>query len=234
MVDNKHVMAGDEFIAPACERDIEVLFEDQDLLVIDKPSGLLSLSGKNPLNKDSVHFRLVQQYSTALMTHRLDFGTSGLMLIALNRKANAHITKQFQSREVLKRYTAVLYGHMSRNHGVVDLPIARGHFPKQIICHSTGKPSQSYYKVVDRFESEDGGCPLSKVIFTPKTGRTHQLRVHSREIGHPIIGCDLYNIVSGEINTTHLADRLCLHAGYLSFVHPVSGETMKFDSICEF
>jgi len=155
----------DEFIAPPC-----VLYEDKSLLVIDKPSGLLSLRGKNPLNFDSVHSRMAQQYPSVTMIHRLD--------------VNAHLTKQFQSRSIIKRYIAVLYGHLTQDEGLIDLPITRGHFPRQKICYDTGKTSQSHYQVVDRFTHNVTGCPLTKVVFTPKTGRTHQLRIHSREIGH--------------------------------------------------
>jgi len=97
-------------------------------LVINKPSGLLSLSGKNPLNKDSVHYRLVQDFPTATMVHRLDFGTSGIMVIALNKQVNAHLTKQFQARVVTKTYVATLYGHLAHGSGVIDAPIARGEF----------------------------------------------------------------------------------------------------------
>jgi len=229
----------DEFIAPPCNRKINILYEDESLLVIDKPSGLLSLRGKNPLNFDSVHSRMAQQYPSVTMIHRLDFGTSGLMLLALDKSVNAHLTKQFQSRSIIKRYIAVLYGHLTQDEGLIDLPITRGHFPRQKICYDRGKASQSHYQVVDRFTHNVTGCPLTKVVFTPKTGRTHQLRIHSREIGHPIIGCDLYGSVSRGVNTTSLSERLCLHASHLAFEHPCRDEAsgkgaMVFDSISEF
>ena len=98
----------DPFIAPLCTETIQILYEDEYLLVIEKPTGLLSLSGKNPLNKDSVHYRLVQNYPTATMVHRLDFGTSGLMVVALNKAVNGELTKQFQERSVVKNYIATL------------------------------------------------------------------------------------------------------------------------------
>lgn len=100
----------DPFIAPLCTETIQILYEDEYLLVIEKPTGLLSLSGKNPLNKDSVHYRLVQNYPTATMVHRLDFGTSGLMVVALNKAVNGELTKQFQERSVVKK----LYRHIAR------------------------------------------------------------------------------------------------------------------------
>jgi len=122
----------DDFIAPSCNDDIEILFQDESILLINKPSGLLSLSGKNLLNKDSVHFRLVQLFSSVTMVHRLDFGTSGLMVLALKKAVNGNLTRQFQARTVEKTYTALLQGHMSYNCfsdgcGKIDLPIAKIH-----------------------------------------------------------------------------------------------------------
>lgn len=218
----------DTFIAPPCHEEIEILFEDAHLLLINKPSGLLSLSGKNPLNKDSVHDRLVQIYPTATMVHRLDFGTSGMMVLALNKVINAHLTKQFQARTVVKRYIALLNGHLPEDQGVIDAPIAKDspNFPLQKICYDGGKQALSHYQVIERGEN-----PAStRVLFSPDTGRTHQLRIHSREIGHPILGCDLY----GSAQTQALADRLLLHAQTLEFDHPVSGERVMGRCDCPF
>ena len=231
-------MNGDEFIAPLCTQQIDVLFEDESLLVINKPSGLLSLSGKNPLNKDSVHWRLVQRYPTATMVHRLDFGTSGVMVVALNKSANAHLTKQFQSRTVIKQYVAVLHGHILDDQGLIEAPIAKGEFPRQKVCYETGKLAQSHFQVIERLCDQVTGLETTRVLFAPKTGRTHQLRVHSREIGHPIIGCDLYNLTIGGVDTASLSERLCLHASRLTFEHPCrdesNGKSMCFDSSCDF
>lgn len=218
----------DTFIAPPCDEDIDILYQDEQLLLINKPSGLLSLSGKNPLNKDSVHYRLRRQYPTALMTHRLDFGTSGLMLIALNKTANAHITKQFQNRSIEKAYTSVLSGQLIDDWGVIDQPIARDSrcFPRQKICHLEGKPARSEYRVIARTNSPN----TTRVSFKPLTGRTHQLRIHSQSMGHPILGCDLY----GSEQTQVMAGRLLLHATRLKFEHPESGEIIDYTSPCPF
>lgn len=208
----------DTFVAPPCLDDIDILFQDEAILLINKPSGLLSLSGKNPLNKDSVHYRLVKDYPTALMVHRLDFGTSGLMVIALNKNVNALLTKQFQARTVVKQYTSILYGHVVEDEGEIHFPIAKdpAYFPRQKICSQTGKSAVSHYKVLDRLTS-----PLStRVCFTPITGRTHQLRIHSHTMGHSILGCDLY----GNEKTQAMASRLLLHASRLEFEHPMTGE----------
>jgi len=199
-------------------------------MVIEKPSGLLSLSGKNPLNKDSVHHRLVQHYPSATMVHRLDFGTSGLMVVALKKEANAHLTKQFQARTVSKTYIAILFGDLKEDHGVIDMPIAKSDFPYQKACAESGKSALSHYRVLTRKIDAVTGAQLTRVLFTPITGRTHQLRVHSREIGHPIIGCDLYGLQQNGIDSERLASRLMLHANGLQIQHPVSFERLQFES----
>ena len=223
------LIPADEFIAPARNEQIKTLHEDASLLVIEKPSGLLSLSGKNPLNKDSVHYRLVQDYPTATMVHRLDFGTSGLMVVALNKTVNAHLTKQFQARSVVKEYLATLLGHLRNDEGVIDAPIAKAEFPYQKVCFKTGKSAQSHYQVLERIESVNG-IQITRVLFTPLTGRTHQLRVHSHEIGHPIIGCDLYGSIINGVDSQRLAKRLMLHASSLAFNHPVTEQRLRLDS----
>ncbi|MFK8066816.1 MAG: RluA family pseudouridine synthase [Gammaproteobacteria bacterium] len=218
----------DNFIVSHCEEQIEILFQDQHILLINKPSGLLSLSGKNPLNKDSVHYRLVQQFPTATMVHRLDFGTSGIMVIALSKSVNANLTKQFQDRMVVKTYIGLLDGHLISDQGSIDLPVAKDklNFPLQKICYVNGKQATSQYEVLERFQNPSS----SRVLFTPKTGRTHQLRIHSREIGHPILGCDLY----GTERTKDLSSRLLLHAVTLEFDHPISGEKVMGNCACPF
>jgi len=218
----------DTFIAPPCHAEIEILFQDEHLLLINKPSGLLSLSGKNPLNKDSVHFRLVQNFPTATLVHRLDFGTSGIMLVALNKAVNGHLTKQFQAATIRKTYHALLHGLVNQDSGTIDLPIAKDpeNFPRQKICFTTGKSSQSHYQVIERTRAPE----ITRVIFTPLTGRTHQLRIHSRELGHAILGCDIY--ATDEICA--LAPRLMLHAATLEFEHPYSSESVMATCPCPF
>jgi len=218
----------DSFVAPVCNEQIETLFQDESILLINKPSGLLSLSGKNPLNKDSVHFRLVQQFPTVTMAHRLDFGTSGIMLLALSKSVNANLTRQFQARTVEKTYVAMLDGHLPLDEGYVDAPIAKDkpNFPLLKICFESGKQALSHYRVLERLDEPS----RSRVLFTPRTGRTHQLRLHSREIGHPVLGCDLY----GSKQTQAMASRLQLHARSLEFDHPVSNERMLFSCDCPF
>jgi tRNA pseudouridine32 synthase/23S rRNA pseudouridine746 synthase len=224
-------MSADTFIAPPCHEQIRILFEDSHLILIDKPSGLLSLSGKNPLNKDSVHYRLVQNYPTATMVHRLDFGTSGVMILALKKEVNANLTKQFQERSIVKQYTAILFGHLDDDEGTITAPLTKAQFPYQKVCAANGKEAQSHYQVLQRMQDSATGIKTTRVLFTPRTGRTHQLRVHSLEIGHPIIGCDLYGLdIKGLGNTQSLASRLALHANSLEFTHPVTEQRMLIRS----
>lgn len=209
------------FIVPLCTEQIEIVYQDEHLLLINKPSALLSLSGKHPLNKDSVHWRLVKDFPTATLAHRLDFGTSGLMIVALNKQVNGHLTRQFQQRTVVKSYAALLQGHVAEAQGLIDVPIAKdkANFPLQKICYETGKPAQSHYRVLEYLEQPHA----TRVVFTPLTGRTHQLRIHSRELGHPILGCDFY---ANDVAFA-MAPRLMLHAERIEFEHPVSGESVK-------
>jgi len=158
----------DTFIAPPCFAEIEILWQDDDLILINKPSGLLSLSGKNPQNLDSVHYRLVQAFPGCTLVHRLDFGTSGLMVIARNKAINAALCHQFSQRAINKVYTALLCGHVDNNEGVIDAPIAKDPalFPLMSICAINGKPARSRYRVVERMfqEQEDGTVlPLTRV-----------------------------------------------------------------------
>lgn len=222
----------DPFIVSVCHEQIEILYQDECFLLINKPSGLLSLSGKHPLNKDSTHFRLVQDFPTATMVHRLDFGTSGIMVVALNKKINADICKQFQQRSVEKTYTAWLHGNLTEDSGCIEYPIAKDklNFPLQKICYQTGSEAKTHYRVLERVAEYLPERHATKVEFTPVSGRTHQLRIHSREINHPILGCDLY----ANDQAFHMAKRLMLHATTLAFDHPLTGERVSGNCVCPF
>ncbi|MBQ0795178.1 pseudouridine synthase [Zhongshania sp.] len=218
----------DDFIAPLCADEIDILYQDEHILLLNKPSGLLSLSGKNPLNKDSVHYRMVQLFPSITLAHRLDFGTSGIMVLALNKDANANLTRQFQNRSVKKTYISELLGHIEDDEGIIDAAIAKDpeNFPVLKLCEKNGKGAQSHFQVIARLTS-----PIrSRVLFTPLTGRTHQLRIHSLAIGHPILGCDLYH----RENSTQLAPRLLLHAASIEFDHPATGQRMSVNCPCPF
>ena len=225
----------DNFVAPVCDDLLEILYQDDDILLINKPSGLLSLSGKNLLNWDSVHYRLVHgqeggspPFPAAKLPHRIDFGTSGIMVVGLNAASAQHLNRQFQARTIQKRYVALLEGWVADDQGRITAAIAKdkNHFPRVTICHPTGKTAISEYTVLQRLEQPR----RSLVQFTPHTGRTHQLRIHSQTIGHPILGCDLYNSDRSE----RMADRLLLHASDLYFEHPTSGEQLHGQCPCPF
>jgi tRNA pseudouridine32 synthase/23S rRNA pseudouridine746 synthase len=228
----------DKFVAPQCHASVEILYQDDDILLINKPSGLLSLSGKNPLNWDSVHHRLLNgqnasqtsaatpEFPSAILPHRLDLGTSGIMVVGLNAQASKSLNRQFQTRTVQKRYLAMLEGWVSADSGQISTPIAKDKaiFPRVKLCISTGKEAITEYKVLHRMDNPR----RTLVQYTPITGRTHQLRIHSLKFGHPILGCDLYNLHSensdrGARATTH---RLMLHASDIYFSHPVTGKSM--------
>mgnify|MGYP002712171522 CR=1 FL=1 len=213
------------FILPRCVGQIQVLVEDPDFLLIDKPTRLLSVPGRHPQNRDSVISRLEADYPGVSIVHRLDFDTSGVMVIPRNKAALSHISKQFQARTVSKHYTAVVAGLMDKDEGVINLPIASDEGPKYKICAATGKPSITEYKVLARDEAN----ATTRVFLRPITGRSHQLRLHLQAIGHPILGCEFY---AGEF--AKAADRLLLHATDLQFVHPVTGAKVFIDSKPEF
>ena len=228
----------DNFIAPPCNEEIKIVFQDEHILLINKPTKLLSLSGKNPANFDSVHYRLKKDFPSALMIHRLDLGTSGIMVIALNKKISAKLNRQFSERQVKKTYTALLARHLTNEQGQIELSIAKGEFPYQKICAETGKAALSEYQLVahEVFQHNGQEFPVSRVTYHPHTGRTHQLRIHSQQLGHPIIGCDLYsssNDCQGG-TTEHMANRLMLHATSLEFNHPISGERILATCDCPF
>ncbi|MDD1783057.1 RluA family pseudouridine synthase [Enterovibrio sp. ZSDZ35] len=225
----------DNFVADACNEFVEILHQDDDILLINKPSGLFSLSGKNPENWDSVHFRLVHgqeshtpAFPNAILPHRLDLGASGIMVVGLNAMAGKHLNKQFQTRSIQKRYMAMLEGWVSNDEGEITAPIAKDNalFPCVKICQETGKAATSGYKVLQRFDNPR----RTLVQFTPITGRTHQLRIHSKTFGHPILGCDLYKSEHSE----QLAERLQLHASELFFTHPTSGQQIHATCPCPF
>lgn len=225
----------DDFIAPQCHDAVHVLYQDEDILLINKPSGLLSLSGKNPDNWDSVHYRLVHgqagispAFAQAKLPHRLDFGTSGIMVVGLHAEAAKHLNQQFQAGTIHKHYFAMLEGWLAEDQGQISAAIAKDSslFPRVKICQNTGKSAVSEYQVLQRLEQPQ----RTLVRFTPLTGRTHQLRIHSLAIGHPILGCDLYS----SAQSSALAERLLLHASDLYFQHPRTGELMHGQCPCPF
>lgn len=224
------------YILPLCEEKLAILYEDDHLLICNKPSGLLSLPGKHPLNQDSVLTRLQAQYNHAALAHRLDLDTSGIILAAKNKTAHAHLNKQFADRLIKKHYTAIVNGavtpqsiaalytdHISLTintngftEGSINLPMRANpeKKPTQKICFESGKQALSYFEVSYYNAKND----TSTIQLKPHTGRSHQLRLHCLALGHPIIGCDLY----ADKAAFEKADRLCLHASAIRFKHPAT------------
>ena len=205
--------------------DIEILFEDEHLIVLNKPASLLSVPGKNVI--DSVYFRIRQRYPEAtgpLIVHRLDMGTSGLMLIAKTAAVHKELQSQFIKHTIKKRYVALLEGDIPGDFGTVDLPLRVDleDRPRQMVCYEYGKSARSEWRVVSR----DSG--VTRVHFHPITGRTHQLRVHAAHplgLNTPILGDELYG-------TKGL--RLHLHADRIEFLHPITGEIQVVQKDSEF
>lgn len=212
------------FILPACFEQVKLLYLDEFFLLIDKPSRLLSVPGRHPLNRDSVIVRLQADYPSAGIVHRLDFDTSGIMVIPLGKTALSHISRQFQARKVIKHYTAVVDGIVELDSGVVDLPIAadKDNRPKYKICHLEGKPSITEYRVLNR----DLAANTTLLLLHPITGRSHQLRLHMQALGHPILGCEFY----AHPEAQQKAARLLLHATDLVFEHPHTGAQVRGES----
>jgi tRNA pseudouridine32 synthase/23S rRNA pseudouridine746 synthase len=214
------------YLVPHSQEAIVILHEDDDLLLVRKPHLLLSVPGRHPLNKDCLITRLQQDYPSASIAHRLDLDTSGIMVIPLNKPCHAHISRQFQLRQVEKSYIAVVWGVIAQDRGEIDLPIARDweNRPRQLISEERGKSALTRFDVLAR------GDNRTRVLLRPVTGRTHQLRIHMRELGHPILGCDMY----AHEEALAMSDRLLLHATTLTFSHPVTGVRVAGESPPDF
>ena len=207
-------------------QNLEIVYEDPWLSVINKPAGMLSVPGKE--DAVSVYSLMREQYPEAdgpLTVHRLDMATSGLMLIAKTKRVHQNLQAQFKNRLVRKRYVALLEGVVPKDKGTVDLPLCLNPLdrPRQMVHTEHGKPAITDYQVLERLDGK-----RTRIAFYPRTGRTHQLRIHAAHplgLHCPIIGDELY----GE-----KADRLYLHAEYLEFTHPITGETVRITKEAEF
>ncbi len=205
--------------------DYRIVHADDELLVVDKPTRMLSQPGVGADKKDSLITRLNLEYPTARIVHRLDWETSGLMVIALNAASHRALSIQFQERQTEKTYIAVVHGHLAESSGSVDAPLAAdwNDKPRQIITPE-GRPSLTHWRCLG-FEGN-----TSRVELKPVTGRSHQLRVHMLHLGHPMLGDGLY----APPDVLAAAPRLLLHAAELVFTHPGSGERMLHRSAVPF
>lgn len=200
-----------------------LLHRDEHFLIINKPAGLLSVPGRGEHLLDSVITRLQALEPNVLLIHRLDRDTSGILVFALNKAAQTHISKQFQARQTDKQYHALLSGYLS-GEGSVDVPVNYDATrpPLHIADPQHPKPALTHWQAIEQFEIEDEA--VTRVKLTPITGRSHQLRVHMQYLGHAIIGDTLYASEQAQ----QLMPRLCLHAEKLSFFHPIDGERLNY------
>jgi tRNA pseudouridine32 synthase/23S rRNA pseudouridine746 synthase len=208
--------------APPLQPYLPVLHVDEDLLVIDKPSGLLSVPGKAAEHADCAEKRAQERFPSARIVHRLDMDTSGVMVLAMNGAAHRHLGLQFERRKTAKVYIAEVWGQPPEDAGEIDLPLICDwpNRPKQMVSFEHGKPALTRWQVIERREK------TCRVRLFPYTGRSHQLRVHMLSIGHPIAGDRFY--ATGEALAA--SDRLALHAESLELHHPVGGDRIIFRS----
>lgn len=206
---------------PPIEPWLYILYQDQHIMVVNKPSGLLSVPGRMPEHNDSIMSRIQQHYPQAESVHRLDMATSGVMVVALNKIAERELKRQFRERLTEKVYIAQVWGHPNFDEGLIDLPLICDwpNRPKQKICFNTGKSAQTKYQVLSREKNNS-----SRIKLMPITGRSHQLRVHMQALGHPILGDRFYAHEQARV----AADRLQLHAQQLTIFHPEFSNSITF------
>lgn len=204
--------------------DTEIILKDAHIIVVSKPSGLLSVPGRKEEHADSLITRIQEKYSDSKIVHRLDMDTSGLMILALNKEAHRNLSLQFERRETKKTYIAELWGGIDDDQGSINLPLICDwpNRPLQMVDFDQGKSAQTNWEVISR----DMRRGTTRVALYPVTGRTHQLRVHMAEIDHPILGDDFY----AHEAAFKAEDRLMLHAHKLMVRHPVSGEDIWFEA----
>ena len=214
---------------PPPDLGLEVLHVEPAFVVLAKPPGLLSEPGRGPDKRDSLLIRAQAVYPDARIVHRLDMMTSGVIVLARETLAHASLSEAFRERKVDKRYEALVHGRPAQDEGEIDLPLVVDwpNRPRQIVCHGTGKPSLTHYRVVGETHV-DGVGTLARIALAPVTGRTHQLRVHLASLGCPIAGDPFYGIAGDT------APRMMLHACGLAFAHPLTGEPVVFESAVPF
>lgn len=213
---------------PPENNSLDILFKDNDLLILNKPSGLLSVPGRGDDKQDCLATRVQAEYPEALIVHRLDMPTSGLIIMARNKNIERAMSILFQQRNIKKYYIAVVSGKPDSKFGEINLPILTDwpNRPKQKIDFHNGKPSRTQYEILSY--NENSNCSRIKLI--PLTGRSHQLRIHMQSIGHAIVADELY----ATEDSSGKSQRLMLHACYLSFMHPVTNKLIEVVSEPDF
>lgn len=205
---------------------IRKLYHDDRLLVLDKPAGLPAVPGRGADKQDCLYHRVLADVPSALVVHRLDWATSGVILFALDPATQRELSRQFADREVTKVYQAVVRGEPTADFGTIDLPLAKdfSNPPRHRVDYVHGRPAQTQWRVTARL----GDC--SRIELVPHTGRSHQLRIHMTELGHPILGDALY----ADPATVAAAERLMLHAESLTVTNPADGRRLTFTAACPF
>lgn len=216
-----------DFIYQPPQQPLVFVYEDDDLVIIDKPAGLLSVPGRAVEHQDSAYLRVLAEYPMAKITHRLDMATSGILMFAKHRDAEVAVSKMFQARAVEKEYIALVQGNLSGK-GCIDVPLITDweNRPKQMVHYELGKPAQTHYECL-HYDAEQ---EISRMRLTPITGRSHQLRVHMLHVGHPITGDNIYH---PEPKKSPLG-RMALHASRLQFTQPLSGQALDIQTILPF
>jgi tRNA pseudouridine32 synthase/23S rRNA pseudouridine746 synthase len=224
--------ANPDFIyKPPMSPYLEIVYKDDDIVVLNKASGILSVPGRLPEHQDCLQNRVQRILPNATIVHRLDMATSGLMVMALNKSAHVIISRQFEQRKTEKIYLARVFGKLELKIGSINLPLICDwpNRPKQKVDHENGKKSLTHYKVLNQ-NDEVGDETSSLIELTPITGRSHQLRVHMLALGHPILGDKLY----AHERALGMSERLQLHALTLSLFHPATNEAITFSAPCPF
>ncbi|MDP5293732.1 RluA family pseudouridine synthase [Oceanimonas sp. CHS3-5] len=211
---------------PPVSPQFEILYRDDSIIVLNKPSGLLSVPGRELCHRDSLSLRVARVFPSALVVHRLDMATSGVIVMALHPKAHRELSRQFRERETEKRYFAWIYGQPVQDEGSIDLPLCCDwpNRPRHMVSHEHGKQALTHWRCLRREQQR------SLIELTPITGRSHQLRVHMLSLDHPILGDNLY--AEGEALT--MAPHLQLHAARLAFRHPLAKNWLEFNAPAPF
>lgn len=212
--------------SPSQYPQFEVVYKDDDLIVFNKPSGLLTVPGKADEHKDSLQTRVQRVWPQATIVHRLDMATSGLLIMALHKQSHREISRQFELRKVQKTYFARVLGIPKKPQGNIDFPLICDwpNRPKQMVDFQRGKPAFTHWELISHNNTS------SLIKLRPSTGRSHQLRVHMLAIGHAILGDKLYACEQGKA----LSERLCLHAQSITFLHPITTAKLHFEIPFEF
>lgn len=224
--------ANPDFIyQPPMSPYLDIVYQDNDIVVLNKPSGLLTVPGRLPEHQDCLQNRVLKVLPTATVVHRLDMATSGIILMALNKPAHVDISRQFEKRLTKKSYIARVFGKVENSQGSVDQPLICDwpNRPKQKVDHEQGKAALTHYRVLSYAQNNDNQI-TTLLELTPVTGRSHQLRVHMLYLGHPIIGDRLY----AHPLALNASNRLQLHAQMLQITHPVNAQTLTFTKDCPF